>query len=323
MKERGLLIYTEEIGSYWLDLIKKSSLNIVGIHPFSQGGDVQSVIDSTEDLLKVIETKEYQAFAKSLIESGKKIEYELHAISWLIPRELFKEHKDYFRVDENGVRNNDFNMCPSNREALAFLEQRSEELARKLKYSSHKYYFWRDDIEGKHCHCQKCADLTPSDQTLILCNHMLRGIRQYDDEAKCCYLAYHDAIEPPTKVKPDEGIFLEYAPIMRNSDVPLNSDHCKENIMERQHLKALIQYFGSEDGKILEYWMDNSRFCNWKKPYKEFVLNEEVLREDLKYYKELGFTSVTSFACFLDESYAEEFGTPPIEEYSTILSQSS
>lgn len=321
MKERGLLIYTEEIGSYWLNLILQSDINVVGIHPFSLGGDVQSVIDSTEDLIKTIGTKEYEDFATALIAKGKKIEYELHAISWLIPRELFQEHREYFRVDDKGVRTNDYNMCPSNKEALKLLEKRSEELASKLKYSSDKYYFWRDDIGGMHCHCEQCAELTPSDQTLIICNHMLRGIRRFNKKAKCCYLAYHDTIKPPTKVKPDEGIFLEYAPIKRDSHVPMSSETCQENILERQYLEELLAYFGSTDGKILEYWMDNSRFCNWKKPYKELVLNEAVLKEDLRYYGDLGFISVGSFACFLGEDYAEEFGTPPIEKYGRILSQ--
>jgi len=32
-----------------------------------------------------------------------------------------------------------------------------------------------------------------------------------------------------------------------------------------------------------------------------------------------GFSSATSFACYLGEDYAKEFGIPPIREYAQAL----
>ncbi len=66
--------------------------------------------------------------------------------------------------------------------------------------------------------------------------------------------------------------------------------------------------------------MDNSRFCGWKLPYKKLKLNEEVLRQDVQFYKSKGFETLTSFGCFLGEDYAREFGLPPVKEYCEILS---
>ena len=37
---------------------------------------------------------------------------------------------------------------------------------------------------------------------------MLRGLKSYKENAKLCYLAYHDALEVPQNVRPADGVFL-------------------------------------------------------------------------------------------------------------------
>ena len=69
----------------------------------------------------------------------------------------------------------------------------------------------------------------------------------------------------------------------------------------------------------MEYWIDNSRFSNWTKPPKHMTLNEEVMRKDVAFYRELGFESLTSFACYLGEDYYTLYGEPPVQRYGEIL----
>lgn len=57
------------------------------------------------------------------------MEFEYHATSWLFPREEFQNHSEWFRMDEQGERTQDVNLCPSNPDALAYIETRAELLA--------------------------------------------------------------------------------------------------------------------------------------------------------------------------------------------------
>ena len=64
-------------------------------------------------------------YAKS---QGILIEYEIHAVSYLLPRELFGSHPEYFRADESGIRHQQSNFCVSNDEAMEIVVNNAEKL---------------------------------------------------------------------------------------------------------------------------------------------------------------------------------------------------
>lgn len=314
ISKRGILIHPEEVGDYWAEILVESDLNLVAIHP--KGGAAAS--DTLSDMLEFVKTDAFLSFAEKVRGKGIALEYEFHALSWLLDRNLYDTRKDWFRMNEEGERVNDYNMCPSNPDALEYIAERSALLAQKLPYNTDRYFFWVDDAKA-FCHCSQCKGLTPSDQAMIIYNHILSGIKTVNKDATQSYLAYLDAIAPPVNVRPEEGIFLEYAPFLRDSSLPINDPNCKENQDQVRHIDGLIQVFGAKNSQVLEYWMDNSRFCGWKLPYKKLKLDEEVLRKDVQHYRTKGFESLTSFGCFLGEDYAREFGVPPVKRYSEIL----
>ena len=160
-------------------------------------------------MLDFVKTPAFGRFAERMKELNVDLEFEAHAMSWLVPRALFSEHPDWFRMDETGNRNADFNLCASNAEALHYLETRSEELARALPSPTGRYYYWIDDVTDSACHCGGCRSLSTSDQAMMFYNHILRGIRRFDSQAEHCYLAYQDTIQAPRNVQPDPGIFLD------------------------------------------------------------------------------------------------------------------
>ena len=84
-------------------------------------------------------------------------------------------------------------------------------------------------------------------------------------------------------------------------------------------IAALLDFFGRKDSQVLEYWVDNSRFSNWTKPPQYMALNEAVMAQDVAFYKEMGFESLTSFACYLGDDYVSLHGEPPIRRYGEIL----
>lgn len=310
-KCKGIIIHPDELTEQMIELLKNSNLNVLGIHP--TGG--RTAAQSLENLLALLRTPDFQNKLNQVREMGFAVDYEVHALSWLVPRELYTAHTDWFRMDEEGKRVNDFNMCPSNPEALEYLKMRATELANILRSDSGRYYFWVDDVKGTRCHCENCRKLNASDQALILYNTILEGIRCVDKEAKQCFLAYEETMEVPSSVKPNEGIFLEYAPMWRDTLIPMNDNTCEKNKEYCDYIQPLLEYFGRQDSQVLEYWLDNSLFSKWKKPAKEIHICEETIRKDIQFYKEQEFEYITTFGCFLSDDYMEDYGIPPIKEY--------
>ena len=298
-----LLIHPEELSQRWINLARENGVKRLSIHPW--GG--KNAHKSLADLLSRLETPEYREMIDTLIDGGVEIGYEFHAASYLLPRELFDEHPEYFRMDEEGNRIADRNFCFSSEEAVEIFSKNAAALAKRLYRSPKDFYFWLDDTRTATCSCPECKKRSFSDHQLNMMNRMLREIRKEIPDARMCYLAYFEALPVPTEVKPDEGIFLEYAPIDRFNG--------KGFLLEGENLdtlKGLLDFFGRKDAKVLEYWYDNSLFSKWKKPPVRFVADNETIRRDYAFYRELGFPTLSSFACFLGEDYLELYGEPDL-----------
>ena len=154
---------------------------------------------------------------------------------------------------------------------------------------------------------------------MLLVNAMLRGIRRADPEGCLAYLAYMDTLNAPRQVAPEEGVFLEYAPIRRSVKHPLDDPRCPENVAERAPLERLLEVFGRKNAKVLDYWTDNSLFSKWKYPPKPFALDSEVMQKDVAFYRSLGFSSITAFGCFLGKDYTDLYGAADLSAYGKIL----
>lgn len=315
IKSRGIIVHPDELTYLLPKRLEIAGLNVLGIHP-AGGRDAATTLDKAILLHKQQRQSEVINQIKSL---GISVVYQAHVMSWLLPRTEFDKHPEWFRQDEHGRRVQDFNLCVSNQEALEYVEKRTAELAELLYTGSDHWYFWPDDIAGAICRCDKCRSLSASDQQMIMVNAMLRGLKKLNPSAKLCYLAYHDSITPPTVIKPDAGVFLEYAPFNRDHDKPLTDASSEKNASEIRALPGLFGLFGSKDATALDYWMDNSLRSGWKKPPKPFTLYESVLHEDVRFYSSLGFEAVTCFGCFLGSDYTALYGAPPFELYGKTL----
>ena len=314
-EKRGILVHPEELTEEWIEGMHAAGLNVLGLHP---AGGAQA----HRTLAEAVErhgTEEMRRLISKARRLGISVEYEAHAMRYLLPAEMFETRRDFFRVDERGERTADSNLCASNPEALAYIADRAALLASQLETGSDKYYFWLDDVSGRACCCPDCRRLTPGDQQLKIINAMLAGLRRYNPRATLCYLAYYDTLEPPRAVEPEEGVFLEYAPIRRDHHRPICDPDCAENVTESRTLCDLLSFFGRKDAKVLEYWMDNSLYSHWTKPPRPFALDEEVMRRDVEYYLSLGFESLTSFGCYLGPDYRRLYGAPPLAEYGKLL----
>lgn len=308
----GWIINTEDLNEKLIRSLSSAGINELGIHP-GGGKAAPALMRETLEKWKTPEYHKLISLAESL---GITVEFDAHVLGYMLPPEEFDRHPDWFRMDESGARVPDHNMCVSNDEALEFISEKARETARLVRTNTHRYPFWPDDVTKSFCKCEKCRKLSPADQALIISNAFLKGIKKEDPEALVPFLAYYETLAVPQSVKPENGVYLEFAPIGRNSDLPINDEG---NSGEAGTLPELIKFFGTGNSRVLEYWVDNSRFSNWTRPPKPMTLNAEVMRKDVEYYRFMGFCDMTSFACFLGDDYIELYGEPPIDEYGSIL----
>ena len=304
--KNGMIIHPGELSKKWIDRLADAGIDTLGIHPEGGAGAPKSL----ERLLELLKTPEYRALIDYARSRGLRIEYEIHAAGYLMDKSLFAEHPEYFRMNSAGERTSDWNFCVSNPDALALFARRAAELAQALYGSGKDFYFWMDDGRGIHCNCPKCRALSPSDQQYIALRAALGEIRKHIPDARMAYLAYIDTIEPPTAVENDGAIFLEYAPFEKYT---ANGEDREERISrEKAMIAPLLDCFGRENAKVLEYWYDNSLFSRWKKPPARFVLDEEAMQRDVREYREMGFSRASTFACFLGDDYEELYGEADI-----------
>jgi hypothetical protein len=216
-------------------------------------------------------------------------------------------------MNKEGLRTPDYNFCVSSDEALEIVEQNALKLAKNLYKTSNKLYFWLDDSKDAFCHCEKCKNIKPCDQQMIALNAMINHIKKEIPNAKMAYLAYYETLDVPS-LKPDDGIFVEFAPYER--DFTLSAESMKDE--HKVILKKLIEFFGKKDSKILEYWYDNSLFSGYKKPPKELKVNNKMLYKDFEFYKSFKVDMISSFACYLGDDYLILYKEPDLSAFKSI-----
>ena len=170
-----------------------------------------------------------------------------------------------------------------------------------------RYFFWGDDGEP-WCRCDKCRDLSDTDQALLLENHLLKALRRQDPNAQLAHLAYANTIQPPQHVQPLPGVFLEYAPIHRSYDVPYAQQTRAQDKDGLPALDANLKVFPSGTAQVLEYWLDVSRFSGWKRPGVRLPWHKEVFLSDVETYRSRGIGHVTTFAAWIDADYVKRHG---------------
>ena len=116
-------------------------------------------------------------------------------------------------------------------------------------------------------------------------------------------------------------MFLEYAPIKRRYDTPYGEQAEPGRPAGLSALDANLEIFPAETAQVLEYWLDVSRFSQWRRPAVRLPWRRDVLEADLATYAARGIRHVTSFAVYVDADYRRRYGEPEfVREYGEALS---
>jgi hypothetical protein len=312
MTTRGVVIVPEDLTlTEWPDLAKQAGLSTIALHHGS----------SPAVVLKAVQSDRGQKFLERCRRLGLQVEYELHAMGELLPRNLFGKDKTMFRMDERGDRVAGGNLCVTSPRAMEIVAENARRLARELKPTTGRYFLWGDD-GVPWCRCQKCRELSDSDQALLVAGRILSALRPQDPRATVAPLAYSTTMTPPRKIKPPPGVFLEYAPINRRYDVPLAKLTAAADKDGLQELDANLAVFPADTAQVLEYWLDVSKASNWQRPSKALAWRKDVFLSDVQTYRARGIRHITSFAAWLDADYVKRYGRPDfLNEYGAGLSR--
>jgi hypothetical protein len=183
-----------------------------------------------------------------------------------------------------------------------------------MKPTTGRYFYWIDDGRPM-CFCGKCRGLSASDQALLLENEMVKALREFDPNASLAHLAYSLTLDPPREVRPDESVFLEFAPIGPRDRFIAKTDPSWNK--EREALDGNLAVFPSATAQALEYWLDSSMWSHWAGRDKAVRVpwDRDVFERDLAFYGSRGVRNVTTFAVYLGADYVQKYGGFPLDEY--------
>ena len=308
--KRGVVLTpTDLTWDGWIPGMREAGLNYLGLH------------SSLEGLLSFVQSPKGGAVLEAAERAGIEVDFELHIMSELLPRELFEADPACFRMDENGDRTADANLCVASRAALSIVGENARTHARSLGrfVPMRRYHFWPHD-NRPWCHCPSCRELTYSDQYLVFANALCAALREVQPDAQVSYLAYTTTLDAPIGVRPEPGVFLQYAPIYRTYERAMDDPSDYKNRAHVMALQALCKWFRVEEAEALEYWLDVSMFSGWQRPAVRLPFVEENLRRDVAFYLGLGIRRFSAFGVWIDAAYVEAFGEPPLKEYGQALS---
>ena len=309
-RTRGVVLVPDDLSlADWPDRAAKAGLTTVALHHGTSPAAVAAFVGSPPG----------RAFLERCAQLGLEVEYELHAMNELLPRSLFATEPLLFRLNAQGERTADANLCVHSARALEIVSTNALRLARQLRPTTGRSFFWGDDGLA-WCRCPRCREFTESDQALILENHLVRALRQIDPAAQLAHLAYHNTLAAPCRVKPEPGVFLEFAPIHRSYDKPYHEQTGPDVRDALAALEANLRLFPAQSAQVLEYWLDVSRFSGWKRPAVELPWRRDVVEADAATYARLGIRHVTTFAVWIDADYVRRFGEPAaLAEYGKAM----
>ena len=313
--KKGILITPQELKQYnWIEKIKELKLNTLGLH--SGGGPNHNVIAALGETA----TESFRSRISSV--QGLDLEYECHVSGTLLEDELFNTHPEFFQKDFlTGKRTTGGNWCVTNPELMAWIGKKARQLTEKLPSSTHRYYYWTADNPLAWCHCPQCSHYTMSEQNLLAMNALLAEIRKVDPLAELAFLAYHNTITVPDKVKPVPGVFLEFAPYPRCYQHAINDPECEINRKYWIALRRLLEVFDPRRTQILEYWLDVSYFSHYRKPTMRPVVCRDLIKRDIEAYLSLGIRNFTTFAVYMDGEYLQKEGDAELCMYAQLLNE--
>ena len=138
-RTRGVVLVPDDLTlKDWPERAARAGLTTIGLHHGRSPSLVADFIRSIDG----------QKFLEKCRKLGLQVEYELHAMKELLPRELFKGAPELFRMNDQGERTSDSNLCVHSDRALELVSKNAVALAKVLRPTTGRYFLWGDDAQA-------------------------------------------------------------------------------------------------------------------------------------------------------------------------------
>ncbi len=216
---------------------------------------------------------------------GIRLEIGGHGFSHLLPRELFDEKPELFRMfqpeDFNGRRMSDSNICVTNTETREIVKENfREDLAKAA--GAYAIHAWADDLPaGGWCLCPTCRSFSPEDQSMLAMRLLAEVCEEEDSGVRIPVIAYHDTMCPGKNIEPAKENFLLFAPRERCYGHALDDENCERNKFYCDALRQWRETFdGIDDSHTFEYYFDQVLFRGM------YPFLPQIIIDDMKIYRQ-------------------------------------
>jgi len=206
----------------------------------------------------------------------------VHSMDLLIPRELFKDHPEYFPMI-NGKRVDDYvQRCLSNPEVVKLAIERVKQWIKEhpeatiIDVSQNDTGYW--------CQCPNCKALdetegSPSASIIKFVNTIAEAIEKEYPNIRIETLAYQYSRKPPKTLKPHHNVIIRLCSIECCFAHPLASCPSEENSHFREDIVAWQPV-----APLLYVWDYTTNFAHYLQPFPNF----NVLQENVKFFAKHG-----------------------------------
>jgi len=166
-------------------------------------------------------------------------------------------------------------LCYGNPEARRRLLQSVLDYAREHPEVD-ALHFWLSDAPNNHCECELCRDYGPWDWYATLLNELSARLNELAPEMKIVFLAYHDLLWPPEKVKLDlsnNNLIIMFAPITRCYAHRLAAPDCGEEHELVRPARNEMQ-MPTDNPDLVQLW----RLWDWSDRPNSFVFDYHFIR---------------------------------------------
>ncbi len=273
----GHQAFMEDVAD-WVVWAGRNRLNTIFFHTTNGSLALGAVPESQYLAFKAV-------YLPLMQERGMTLEHGGHGLADLLPRSLFTQMPEAFRLN-TGKRTPDHNFCPSCQPGLDIIRQNAEK-----HFSAHPevdvFHLWADDIPGGGwCECETCCAYTASEQLLLATNAVAEALQAVNPAAQISFIAYHDTETLPVKVTPHPNVHMLWAPRMRCYAHGSEDAACSLNVPHyNQTFRKQAQYFQHSKAKparIFEYYLDAVLFKSVLPPLPA------VIQQDVRFYRDAG-----------------------------------
>lgn len=222
----------------------------------------------------------------------------VHTLQWIVTRDMFETHPEYFGCDEKGNRSSNRQPCLMNDDVLDLAVKWAENF-----FSQYGNICSISQNDGQSfCQCDKCTAFKKAhggnDSACMIdfVNRVAAKVREKYPDARLETLAYQDSLTPPENLEIADGIVIRMCPINGCVLHGLDDPKCSKNKTFNEALKGWAKL------------TDNIYMWNYSTNFQDYYAlfpNITTLQARYKYFRDNNVTAVFDNGCGEDMVPAE------------------